>query len=564
MRITRDGNSFAIRGNGDITPVQFAAVYGNDATIPVLLAAIYASDGTDESNPKPFNIHLVYDGSAQFSAPAEYVADQRWEFSNPIEMYEGTTSPVSDDLPTWTAVTDDYREWGSDWRPPLIRCEIGSAYFPYMLPDGGDDNALVSMSSQQRATSGTVSLVFKSLPDYETPSDRDGDNQYRIRVVNTHNIHRLGGEGIPTGCSGSVLDLTIRVKDVGSPAPPQVVSARFRDEDDTMADMEWAAPGGFIENGALVAFPAGFEVTDYDYRYRADGAAAWSEVTDTDLTATTIALDGLTEDAYEFQVRASNSEGTGAWSSSLGAERIERTVSFGASRYTAVEGDPAGVEVAVYLDPAAGMFPITVPISVAEENGAGPDDYSGVPASLTFQPDEDMQSFTLMAMQDSDPNESTEEVIRLDFGDLPSRVSTSMPASAEVVLEEPIPAIERLQIISTPARGSTYGRCEIIRIEVVFDLPVEVTGNPFVNFRLDNPIWENAAYKSGSGTERLVFEYTVSRNDRDRNGISFRPNPVYRHKGTIKALSSGVDANLDHAGLPDDSNHRVNGCLQNG
>ena len=93
-------------------------------------------------------------------------------------------------------------------------------------------------------------------------------------------------------------------------------------------------------------------------------------------------------------------------------------------------------------------------------------------------------------------------------------------------------------------------------------MPVEVTGKPFVNFRLDNPIWENAGYKSGSGTDTLVFEYTVNRRDRDRNGISFRPNQVYRHKGTIRSLSRGADANLDHAGLHDDPNHKVNGCLR--
>ncbi len=562
LHVTREGNSFAFHGNGEVTPGQFTPVYGEVAKIPTLLSAIYASDGNAESDPQVFNLHMVYDGSAQFSTPARYVADQRWEIPTPIELYEGTTSPVSDDLPTWTAVTDDYREWGSDWRPPLIRCEIGSAYFSYTLPDGGDDNALVSMSSQQRATSGTVSLALKDIPDFETPGDSNGDNQYRIRVVNRHNIHHLGGEGSPTGCSGSVLDLTIRVKDVGAPAPPEVVSARFRDEDDTTVDLEWATPGGFIENGAPVAFPAGFEVTDYDYRYRAAGSVAWTEVTDSDLTETAVTLENLTENAYEIQVRATNGEGTGAWSSTVGAERIKRTVSFGASRYATVEGDPSGVEVAVYLDPAAGALPITVPISVEEEGGAGPEDYSGVPSNLTFDPNEDMRTFKLMAMQDEDQNEGTEETIRLNFGDLPSNVTEATPASAQVVLEEPIPEIERLRIISTPASGSTYGRCEIIRIELVFDMPVEVTGRPFVNFRLDNPIWENAGYKSGSGTERLVFDYPVNRRDLDRNGISFRPNQVYRHKGTIKSLSGGGDANLDHAGLHDDPNHKVNGCLR--
>ncbi len=162
-------------------------------------------------------MHLVYDGSAQFSAPAEYIGDQRWEISAPIEMYEGTTLPDREELPTWTAVTAAHREWGFDWTPPSIRCEIVTTYNVYTFPDGGYDNTLFSLNSESRATSGTVSLTFKTVPDYETPGDNNVDNDYQVRVVNTHNIHRLGGERTPTGCSGSVLDVSIRVKDVGVP-----------------------------------------------------------------------------------------------------------------------------------------------------------------------------------------------------------------------------------------------------------------------------------------------------------------------------------------------------------
>lgn len=564
IRISRDGNNFQFRGDGDLSPGQFTAVYGNIANVPYFSAAIYAGDGASESGPEVFSLHLVYDGSAQFSAPAEYVADQRWEIPTPIEIYEGASMPARDDLPGWTAVTADYREWGFDWSRPRIRCEVVTDYFEYRLPDGGDDNALISLSSEERATSGTVSVAFKTQPDFEVPGDSDADNLYRLRVVNTNDIHYLNNEGTPTGCSGSVLDLTIRVKDVGTPVPPEVNDARFRDGDDSIVDVEWAIPGGFLENGSLVAFPAGFEVSDYDYRYRVVDAVDWTEVADTDLTETAVAVEGLTEDAYEFQVRATNSEGTGPWSSTVGAERTERTVSFGASKYTAVEGDPAGVEVAVYLDPAAGMRPITVPISVLEENGAGREDYSGVPSSLTFEPNEGMQTFTLTAMQDDDETESPEEMIRLNFGSLPSRVTRANPASAEVVLEDPprIPAITGLRITSTPASGDTYGRGETISVEVSFDAPVVVTGEPslMLKFYCSN-IFRRARYADGSDTDALIFEYQVQRNDWDRNGMSVRPNQLRLNGGTMTALSGGMDANRNHAGLPDDPNHKVNGLL---
>ena len=562
FRITREGNSFVFQPVGDITPARFTSVYGEVATIPTLLSAIYASDGTAESDPEVFSVHLVYDGSAQFSAPAEYKKDQRWEIPPPIEMYEGTTMPESEKLPTWTAVTAARREWGFAWSPPSIRCEIVTVYDPYTLPAGGFDNALFSLDSEERATSGTVSLSFKTAPDYETPGDGNEDNEYQVRVVNTHNIHGLGGEGTPTGCSGSVLDVTIRVKDVGVPVAPEDMEAGFQDTDDTRIDVTWTAPDGFSENGSLVEFPAGFEVADYDYRYRAGGAASWTEVTDTDLTETTVTMEDLTEDSYEIQVRANNSEGSGAWSSTVQAERVERTVSFGASQYTTMEGDSSGVEIAVHLDPRAGALPITVPISVEEEDGAGPDDYSGVPSSITFVAGESMQTFTLMAMEDSDQDEGAEE-IQLNFGDLPANVSSGTPASAEVVLEQSTtPAIEGLLITSTPERGTTYGRGETIEVEVSFDTPVTVTGTPYLRLEFYCNVLKRASYKNGSGTDRLIFEYRIARNDRDRNGISVPQGSIHLNGGTIAALSGGAEGVLDFTGLPDDPNHKVNGCLR--
>ena len=561
LRITREGNTFNLGPDGDISPGRFTSVYGEFANLPSFAAAIYASDGTDETGPQAFSLQLVYDGSARFSDPAQYAGDQRWEISTPLEMYEGATTP--EEPPTWTAVTADFREWGFDWTPPSIRCEIVTAYHPYTFPDGGGDNSLFNLASEERATSGTVSLALKSVPDYEAPGDGDGDNEYQVRVVNTHDIHYLNNEGSPTGCSGSVLDLAIRVKDVGVPVPPGGGQGEYREEDDTKIDVSWTAPGGFSEDGRVVPFPPGFEVTDYDYRYRPAGTGDWTEVTDTDFTETEVTIADAAEDAYEIQVRATNGEGTGDWSSTMRAEKIERTVSFGESRYTTMEGDPSGVEIAVYLDPAAGVFPVSVPIMVEEGEGTGPEDYSGVPSSLTFEPEESMQTFTLVAMEDTDQDETEEEMIRLNFGDLPRNVRSGAPAMAQVVLEQQAaaPVIQGLRIISSPETGTTYGRDEVIQVEVAFDGPVTVTGPPYLRLEFNCRSTRRTYYRSGSGTESLIFEYRVRRSDWDTNGLSVRSGPVSLNGGAINAVSGGAAARLDHGGLASDPDHKVNGYL---
>ena len=165
-----------------------------------------------------------------------------------------------------------------------------------------------------------------------------------------------------------------------------------------------------------------------------------------------------------------------------------------------------------------------------------------------------------MATEDSDQNEGR-EAIQLNFGDLPKNVTAETPATAEVVLMEPRPVIEGIRIISTPDRGTTYGRGEIIKVEVTFSMPVEVTCDPYIWVEFDGNAAGRAIYKRGSRTERLVFEYCVGRRDRDRNGISILSNRLRLFGGSITAVSSGTGANLDHAGLPDDPNHKVNGCL---
>jgi len=566
MRITRSGNRFEILPDGDITPAEFSAVYGDHANMSGLQSGISASDGTAESGFEVFNLNLAYDGSAQFSAPAEYASDQRWEYPDAIDWYEGAPAPIGGAFPTWTGVTAGQRNWALDRAPGTIRCEILTFTGFNSFEDGGEDNNLFAVESETRSTSGTVQLSFNSPADFEAPGDEDGDNVYRLRAVNTHNINFIENEGNPTGCSGSVLDFAIRVKDVGVPVPPSMVNARFLETDDTMLEVNWSDPGGFIEDGSLVTLPVGSEVNDYDYRYRPIGESDWTEEVDDLLTDNSVTIDGLTELAYEVQIRANNREGVGAWSPGAQVTKLTHTVYFGAFQYTTFEGNQTGVEIEIYLDPAAGSLPVTVPIEVVEQNGAGPDDYIGVPSSVTFEPGESVKTFSVVALTDEDQDEGTEESIRLTIVELPENVSTESPASAQVVLEDepPRPTIVSMRISSTSQHGTYYDRGETIEIEVEFSEPVEVTATtrPYVWLRLDYPRDKKVQYSHGTGTDKLYFQYRVRLHDFDANGVGVVPGEIQLNDGSISATSTGVAADLHHDGLPDDWHHRVDGCLR--
>ena len=74
------------------------------------------------------------------------------------------------------------------------------------------------------------------------------------------------------------------------------------------------------------------------------------------------------------------------------------TVSFGLSAYSVAEGDTVAVTVTLSADPER---TVTIPITKSNQNGASDADYSGVPASVTFNSGETSKSFTFTAAQDT-------------------------------------------------------------------------------------------------------------------------------------------------------------------
>ena len=126
-------------------------------------------------------------------------------------------------------------------------------------------------------------------------------------------------------------------------------------------------------------------------------------------------------------------------------------VSWASSSYTALEGHP-GTTVTVMLS-AEPADDVTVPVSAAVGGGASVDDYSGVPASVTFDSasvlDDDgrpTESFVVVATDDDfhDGNDN-DETLTLSFGTLPSGVSAGTPDATTVALvDNEVPATSAL------------------------------------------------------------------------------------------------------------------------
>ena len=166
-------------------------------------------------------------------------------------------------------------------------------------------------------STGQISVAEGAVLDHE------GDtNAYTVSVVASDRT------------LADTASVTIRVTDVpapGQPAAPTVTGGV------KAVAVSWTAPAN-----------EGPDITGYHVRHRAVGQETWPDAVDVG-AVTEHAITGLAKGtAYEVQVRASSSEGAGAWSESgEGTTAANRAPSFGADAYAREieENSPGGTAV---------------------------------------------------------------------------------------------------------------------------------------------------------------------------------------------------------------------------
>ena len=108
------------------------------------------------------------------------------------------------------------------------------------------------------------------------------------------------------------------------------------------------------------------------------------------------------------------------------------------------------------------------------------------------------------------------------------------------------PGVSSIQITS----AGPYGIWSNIEVTVTTTKPAYVTGSATVAVVIGNTP-KTASYHAGSGTNALVFRYTVASGDGDdQNGVSVRANSLSLNGGTITD-ALGIPLELNHNALPD-------------
>ena len=90
------------------------------------------------------------------------------------------------------------------------------------------------------------------------------------------------------------------------------------------------------------------------------------------------------------------------------------------------------------------------------------------------------------------------------------------------------PLVLSQEVTSTPTHGSpdTYALDDVITFALVFNQTMTVTGEPRLRFSVTGGDDEYATYQSGSGSDTLVFAYTVLATDADTDGIYLYSDPL--------------------------------------
>ena len=170
------------------------------------------------------------------------------------------------------------------------------------------------------------------------------------------------------------------------------------------------------------------------------------------------------------------------------------------------------------------------------------------------------------AAQDTLAEEDETFTVTLSNVSSNAQLATDPTAKGTIVDDDTAPTITGVSVTSTPVLATdTYGAGETIEVSVTFDEAVNATSA--TDFELNVSDDKSAPLLRGSGTQTLVFGYTVAPGDADDNGIWIGDQDrtlvgdrrLTTQAGAITSTATGTAADLTHTELGRQDNHKVDG-----
>ena len=232
-------------------------------------------------------------------------------------------------------------------------------------------------------------------------------------------------------------------------------------------------------------------------------------------------------------------------------EDVDYTFKAGDFKFSDTDADDALVNVKIVTLPGTGKGMLALDGTAIAA--------SALPQTVTKAQLDD-NKLVYKPPQDANGNDYTSFTFKVNDGDDDSTSDYTMTIDVD-----PVPDVTDVAVTSTPISGSadpkdTYGVGETIEVTVTFDENVDVTGAPTLAVMVGTNT-RTATYASGTGTTKLVFEYTVVAADTDSNGISIAADAITVDSSNKIEDSDDQAADLTFAAVSADTAHKVNGAL---
>ena len=181
---------------------------------------------------------------------------------------------------------------------------------------------------------------------------------------------------------------------------------------------------------------------------------------------------------------------------------------------------------------------------------------------------------TFETLQDALVEGNETFTVRTDEGDIADLNDPDRDNKCDITIIDDDPNITEVAVTSSAGRDNTYGLGETIEISATFSTVVDVNGTPSLGFWVGGT-WKAANYLRGSGSDTLVFGYTVRSEDSDDNGISmdggyqdsngtwhnFVNHTAVTAPGSVGLDGGPVTAYRVYRGLGHQSGHKVDGSF---
>ena len=113
------------------------------------------------------------------------------------------------------------------------------------------------------------------------------------------------------------------------------------------------------------------------------------------------------------------------------------------------------------------------------------------------------------------------------------------------------PVVEGAPVVGEAGTDGAWTAGETVEVQLTFSEPVTVGGTPSIDLRLGTQTQtHHAQYTSGSGTNELVFGYTLAEDEGPHDTVLVPGDSLVLNGGTIVSAADGtVDADLAHVGV---------------